>query len=256
MSFALKRNIPFLLLFLLFSGIFFGVTSKNAMAASEPQKIFDDANLLSSEEIDQLEELADKYSEKRGVNIFVSTVDSDDVLDIEQYSDEFVEQHPGNTVVLSINMATRKVDICSSEQIRKKLEVERCTLIREKITPDLSDGDYYSAFRTYIKKAYRYLGVNPSINPESIFLKTWFQALIALGIGGAAVGIMAYQSGGSITVNQNTYLDTAHSRLVNKQDNYIRTVTTKTRKPESNSSSGGGGGGSGGGGNAHSSGSF
>jgi len=56
---------------------------------------------------------------------------------------------------------------------------------------------------------------------------------------------MAYGSGGRVTVNNRTYLDNQHSNLINRRDDYIRTVTTRARKPSNNNgdgrSSGGGG---------------
>lgn len=253
---VMKQRLTFLLFFLFFTIIGSVIFPAKAMAAEE-QKIFDEAGFLTDKEIADLEKLADKYSEKRDVNIFVSTIDSDKEADIEGYSDWFIQQHPGKSVVLSINIATRKVDVSGSNEIRKMLETERCELIREKITPDLTAENYFDAFSTYIHKTYQYLNVNPNINPESIFLKTWFQAIIALIIGGISVGIMAYSSGGKVTINQGTYLDTAHSRVVHKRDNYVRTVTTKVKKPESSGGNGHSGrSGGGGGGNSHSSGSF
>ncbi|MNC75575.1 hypothetical protein D3C75_1271320 [compost metagenome] len=73
-------------------------------------------------------------------------------------------------------------------------------------------------------------------------------------IGGIVVGIMAYNSGGRVTVNRATYEDSGASSVVDRGDRYIRTTVTKT-KIEKNNNNGGGGGGGGGttrGGHSHS----
>jgi uncharacterized protein len=73
-------------------------------------------------------------------------------------------------------------------------------------------------------------------------------------IGAIAVGIMAYGSGGRVTVNNRTYMDGKNSKVVASRDDYIRTVTTRVRRPSNNNGGGrsSGGGGISSGGSSHS----
>ncbi|MNW50878.1 hypothetical protein D3C74_283430 [compost metagenome] len=110
----------------------------------------------------------------------------------------------------------------------------------------LTAGDYHGAFAEYIRTSYRYMGFRPGVNPDNLLFDTTIQLVIALVIGALVVVVMAFRSGGRVTVNNRTYEDSGDSGVIWRQDNYLRTTVTKT-KIES-SSSGGGGGSSGGGG--------
>jgi len=89
------------------------------------------------------------------------------------------------------------------------------------------------------------MGFRPGVDPDNLFFNIWFQIICSLGVAAIIVGIMAYNSGGRITINSSTYEDRNKSRVLDKRDVFIRTTTTKRRKPTESS---GGGGGRGGGG--------
>ena len=92
-----------------------------------------------------------------------------------------------------------------------------------------------------MKVVNRYQKIKPNLNPDSIFLKIWFQLLISVIIGGITIGVMIYHSGGKMTASGQTYLDRERSSLIRRHDHYIRTHTTRTkRKTDSASSSSGG----------------
>ncbi len=65
------------------------------------------------------------------------------------------------------------------------------------------------------------------------------QLVASLIIGAIAVSVMAYHSGGRMTVQGNDYLDRSRSGLIGRRDIYLRTTITKIRKPTQNSGSGG-----------------
>ena len=94
------------------------------------------------------------------------------------------------------------------------MDNERLDLIREQITPDLSSGNYFEAFQTFIEKSYEYMGIRPGVHPESLLFKWWFQMAIAMITGAVVVGILAYHSGGKMSVTSRAYLDPKTSRVV------------------------------------------
>ncbi|ETT60077.1 TPM domain-containing protein [Paenibacillus sp. FSL H8-0457] len=235
-------------------------------AADDKPLIFDEANLLSPEERNELNAMANEYGAERETDFMILTVNSVPNDDYELWTENFYDEYApgydkphGNTAILTIVMSardgSRNVHLEGYYKAEKYLDSGRLTKIRSKITPDLSSGNYKQAFEKYIKTAHRYMGFEPDVNPDNIVFNLWFQLGAAAAIGAIAVGIMAYRSGGRVTVNSRTYEDASTSGILNQQDRYIRTTVTK-RKIERNTSSGSGGGGGGGvtgGGHSHSS---
>lgn len=230
-------------------------------AHAADQKIYDNAGLLNDAQIQRLEKMANEYGAKRNTDFIILTKKDADGIDIEKYMGDFYDetapgydQPHGNTVILAIDMHERDVFLAGFKKAEKYLDSNRLDSIRGKITPDLSSGNYEHAFETFIKTSYKYMGFRPGVDPDSFFFNIWFQIICSLGLAGIIVGIMAYNSGGRITINSSTYEDQNKSRVLDKSDVYIRTTTTKRRKPTNNSSGGGGsGGGITGGGHSYSS---
>lgn len=231
-------------------------------AADDKPLIFDEANLLSPEERHELNAMAIEYGAERETDFMILTVNRVENDEVETWTENFYDEYApgydkphGNTAILTIVMDTNDVHLEGYYKAEKYLDSGRLTKIRNKITPDLSRGNYKQAFEKYIKTAHRYMGFEPDMNPDNIIFNLWFQLGTAAAIGAIAVGVMAYRSGGRVTVNSRTYEDTSTSGILNQQDRYVRTTVTK-QKIERNTSSGSGGGGGGGvssGGHSHSS---
>ena len=226
------------------------------MAATDTkQNIYDFAGLLSNEEIENLEALAAKFGAKRKTDFIILTTNDTEGKDVEVYMQDFYDEHApgydqphGNTAILTLDMQNRDVYLAGFKKAEDYLDDSRLDLIRDKITPDLSSGDYEKAFGTFIKTSYKYMGVRIGVNPDNILFNLWFQIIVSVGIAGIAVGVMAFNSGGKVTINEGTYLDSNNSRVLQRKDQYVRTSTSKRRKPTDNDSKGGGISGGGGGG--------
>lgn len=234
------------------------MSSVSEATIEKKQRIYDYAGLLNSGEVEKLEELAEKYSAKRETDFVILTSDNTKGKDVVKYTEDFYDEKSsefykpnGNCAILTIDMEHREVYLAGFYKGEEYLDDYRLDEIKDKITPVLSDGNYYEAFLTFIKTSYKYMGIRPGVDPNNILFNNWFQLITSLIIAGVAVGIMAYNSGGKVTVNQGTYQDFNTSRVRNRRDNYIRTTVTKHRKPsnDDNHHSGGMGniGGSGGG---------
>lgn len=232
---------------------------KNVTAAdlNTKQRIYDFAGLLSEEQVQGLEYTANKYSSKRKTDMVILTSNDMKGKDIVKYMEDFYDEKAlgydkphGNCAILTIDMQNREVYLAGFYKAEEYLDDSRLDLIRDKITPDLSKGDYYTAFNDFIKISYKYMGVRPGVDPNNILFDLWFQIITSLVTAGFVVGVMAHNSGGRVTVGESTYRDSGNSRILQRRDDYIRTTVTKVRKPPKNTSSGGsiGGGGGGGGG--------
>ncbi|QOS82482.1 TPM domain-containing protein [Paenibacillus sp. JNUCC31] len=248
--------------------ILFGITLVSplismsvASAADSKNLIYDEANLLNEQERSELNALANEYGAERQTDFVILTTNNTENQDVQLMTEDFYDEHAlgydkahGNAVILTMDMYNRDVYLAGFYKAEDYLDNGRLQSIRSKITSELSNGDYKLAFEKYIKLSYKYMGYEPGVNPNNILFNGWFQLGASVVIGGIAVGIMAYRSGGRVTVNRATYEDSNTSSVIDRQDRYVRTTVTK-RKIEKNNNNGGGGGGGGGtsrGGHTHS----
>lgn len=243
----MKRNLLNKSLLMFFVLIFLSPFSSVYAAGEEGPLVYDYADLLTDAEKERLEELAASLGAEYDIDFIILTTNDTEGKDIEDYLGDFYDEKYNleavDAAMLTLDMEHRDVYVAGFYKGKKYIDNKRAGLIREKITPDLSAGNYYHAFSTYIETAHEYMGVMPGVNPESIFLKWWFHIIISVVVAGASVGLMAYNSGGRVTVNSATYLNQGTSRVLNRSDNFIRQTVTKRRKPQNNNSGGGGGGG-------------
>lgn len=243
-----------LLIIALFLLIF---TMGSAVSAQSKQRIFDNAGALTEGEVRELEELSEEYSEKNKIDfIFLTSTDTEGKT-IEEYAGDFADDHEigygsqpnGSAALLAINISPdpeqRRVQLMGFEQAEQSLDDARLNQIREKITPDLSEGNYAEAFQNFILISDEYLEYRDGVNPESIFFKWWFQAIVSVILAGIVVGTMAFNSGGRVTVNNRTYFDDNNTRVNSSRDIFVNKTVTKRRKPSNNNKGGGGGRGGG-----------
>jgi uncharacterized protein len=243
--------------------------------AGTTQHVYDEAKLLSSSEIDDLEEKCASYGADAGIEIMILTHNDSSAPYAEDYIEDFEDQLPvGDRVYLLIDMYNRVVFMEGYGSAEVYIHSKRIDAIIDEISPDLSDKKYYDACVTYIERSAAYMkddselnydsnynaGTPQSSNPNApnydetypsgnysgnnqaadILSNVWVQLLIAAVIGAIAVAIMAYNSGGRMTAGGNNYIDQNNSGLIGRRDDYIRTTVTRIRKPENNNRPGGG----------------
>lgn len=236
----------------------FGTVAKG-QSFDRNQYIYDEAQLLTAKEKANLQSQASQLGKKRNTAFIVVTVNGTDGKTLKRYVEDFYDKYApgydqphGNTAILAIDMQKRNVYLAGFQKAEKYLDDSRLDQIREKITPDLSDGNYFQAFSAFLNTSDEYMNYKPGVNPENILFKWWFQLAAALVVAGVVVGLMAYRSGGRVTVNSQTYLNQQQSGVVNQYDNYLRKTVTMQKKPSNDTNSGSGGGGMTSGGFSHS----
>lgn len=232
---------------------------QGASAAQEKRLVYDEAGLLSPADAAELTALAAKYGAKRETDFIIFTSKNEANADVVKMTEDFYDskgpgydQAHGNAVILTMDMRNREVYLAGFYKGKTYLDDGRLDKIRTRITPSLSAGDYRAAFETYLDTANRYMGIRPGVNPDNILFQLWFQLAASLGLGALVVGIMAYHSGGRVTVNSRAYEDSASSGIMDREDQYLRTTVTKTKIPRNTGGGGGGGGGTSAGGHSHS----
>ncbi|WP_274361738.1 TPM domain-containing protein [Paenibacillus thermotolerans] len=244
---------------ILLSAIPLQAAMAESVAANTKHVVYDDAGLLTREEHDRLEAMAKKYGAERETDIIIFTSSNPGGIDVMKLTQDFYDRQApgydkphGNAVILTLDMNNRELYLAGFYKAELYLDDSRLDNIRDKITPYLTNGDYALAFEKYIRTAYDYMGVRPGVDPDNILFNLWFQLIVAAGIGAIVVGMMAYHSGGRVTVHRGTYEDAARSGIVARRDEYTHTTTTKRKIVKSSGGSGGGGGGRTGGGHSHS----
>lgn len=220
--------------------------------SADVQRVYDQAGILSDEEVAALEKKAADLFKKWETDFIVITTESTEGLPIMKYMQNFTDQlakefnrKKDNMAVITLDMGDRWVDLAGFGRAETYLPDSRVDMIRGEITPSLSAGNYYEAFDLFFDFGDEYLDKHPNI-----FFNTFFQLALSLGLAGAIVFFMAYTSGGRVTVTSRTYLDESNTKIIDKHDIYLRKTVTRKRKPSSKS--GGGGGGISGGGRSHS----
>lgn len=249
------KKIKSILSFLLIFSVIFVITPLNlagaaesSSIAAEKQLIFDEAGLLTQAQADRLNTMANAYGAERNTDIIIYTTLNEEDIDAMILTEDFYDEHApgydrphGNAVILTLDMNNTEVYIAGFYKGLDYLNDRRLDQIRTKISPDLSYGNYELAFEDYILTVHEFMEHRPGV-----LFNIWFQLAVSLGIGALVVGVMAYRSGGRITVNRQTYEDANASGILDRQDRYLRTTVTK-RKIERNNNNGGPGGGGGGG---------
>ncbi|MBB6447426.1 TPM domain-containing protein [Bacillus benzoevorans] len=254
----IKRSLFILLPFLLLALLPWSVLTQ-AESMNQKQFIYDNAQLLTKEETTQLELLSSELSKERNTAFVIITLNGTEGKTIVQYMEDFYDEQAlgydqphGNTALLIMDMQGRDVYLAGFKKAEQYLDSVRLEMIRNQITPDLSEGAYDKAFSSFIETAYDYMGYEPGVNPENIFFKWWFQLVLSITLAGVIVALMAYRSGGRVTVNGSTYIDKKQSAVISEYDQFVRETVTRVKKPSNPSNGGGGGGGGGTTGGGHS----
>lgn len=240
------------------------------------RRIYDEAGLLTEAETKELESLSEEYGKKAGIEIFVLTHNDKNSTYPEKYIEDFEDRLPvADRVYFLYDVYRGEIFMEGYGLAETYINSKRIDEIFDLVEDDLRNGSYFDAFKLYILQSASYIEDDSVLNsdhdyvydntPEgfdsgneysyddydyekyyraerlkdNILLNVWFQLIISLIIGATAVAVMAYNSGGKMTVGANDYLDRSRPGLIGKRDHYIRSTITKTRRPSSDSGSGG-----------------
>jgi len=236
---------------------FFSLTAKAAetRTGNEIPKVYDYADLLTSEQEKQLEDLCAKYGKKGKADLVIVTTNEENGKDCEVFLEDLYDEVGfgynktyGDTVMIIVDMYTREVCIEGYGLAETRVNQSRGDYIRGKITPKLSAGKYYEAFIQFTKLSAKCMCLKAGINPANPLLLLPVQLILCLGIAAVSVAVMAYHTKTPITTNNQTYLNRTNSQILEQRDDYIRTHTTRVKRQQSSSGSGRSGGGHSGGG--------
>lgn len=262
-----------------------------AYADSPHQKVYDNAQLFTEEEKEELEKISEEKGEEGKVDIIIITENEIGEKTRQKYLEDFYDlnsfgydKEQGDTVLILLNMDPndRGVEIQGYKKAEHYLHNDRIEHILDDIVPSLSDGDYYMAMEVFADQVAYYMNEEKGVNPnpvfeeeypddyhgeasydgpsnyygqKSIFSHPIFRLVLSMAVGGIVVGVLTYRSSGRVTTNNKTYLDGNNSKIIARQDYFLHKNTTRIKKPSNPPPSSGrssGGGGVSSGGHSHS----
>lgn len=235
-------------------------------------KVFDKAQLFSSQELEDLERLTSELSEVVQLDIAIVTTADNEGKSSRDYADDFYDQNgfgygpEADGLLLLINMEDREVYISTCGKAIQYFTDARIENILDQIYTSLGDGHYYDAAVSFLNQVEYYVeigipqnqntqyennGTSPSPGqapyynnaPQRTELTMGQKILIYLvasfAVGGVAVLIMALNNKGISTANQRTYLKNQALDIYNRQDQHVDTQVTFVTIQTNNNSGGG-----------------
>ena len=246
------------------------------------QKIYDNANLLTTKEEEKLGKSIIKAAQKAKLDIIVVTINDAKGKSSQEYADDFYDQNKfgyeyeyGSGVLLLIDMDNREVYISTSGLGILFINDNYIEKILDNITPYVSSKKYYKCADYFVdvvkENALRWL----DNSEHEVLLKKWYDGkydtdkkfdkfydkyvfhketiftylqnplisgIIALIIATITLLCLRATSKTKVSVNGRTYMKNSVNFSV-RQDHFTHTTTTK-RKIETSSNSSGSKGGS------------
>lgn len=268
----MRKLISFLLCLILLGGMSLSAGASRA----ELPRIVDMADLLTAAEEAALEEQAAAIRTNHNMDAVIVTVDSLDGRSARAYADDYYDDNGYGVgadysgILLLIAMDTREWYISTCGDAIYTFSDYDLDRLFDAMSDHLSSGDYYDAFRAYLRGVSDHLetGVGyaqdyPSYDHDSGYNHSYrdydsgstfemtdllIALVIGLAAGGIAVGIMIYSMNTKrAQASAGNYLlrDGYHLRV--QRDRFLYSRIQKTPRPKDN----GGHGGSRGGGSVH-----
>lgn len=234
---------------------------------SQSQLVIDNAELLTEKEKLRLEDKAQRISQQYGCNIYVLTVPTMDGAERREFAKAYYTEHQlgsgeyRNGILFMIAMDTR--DYVTITYGRNPADTSQygsgilaftdygISQMEEQVVPYLSEGDYYTAFDTYVDTCRVYLStydqgtaydVGVRLPGEPIFGAFEIGIIILVPLLIAFIVCMVFRAQMKTAVKATKagdYLVDGSFHLTESRDDFIRTTRSR-RKIERTSSSGGG----------------
>jgi uncharacterized protein len=242
-------------------------------ASGAAPKIVDQADILTTEQEQRLEKMAQALADTYQIDVVILTVWSLDGKTAEAYADDFFDQNGYgfgrrySGVIFLLSMEYRDWAISTSGDAIYALTDYGIEKLFESIRHDLSDDDYYHAFRDYIRNLEPYFEALKNDNPIDGFhdadiddytiydpnnsngtvyytplSQTAVMLLIsvAIGLATATVSLLVMRAHMNTFRQQkdaNTYITDGSFRLTQKQDIFLYERLSKRQKETDSSNS-------------------
>ena len=227
--------------------------------------VTDNAGLLSAEEEEWLIHSATAISESYGIDAAVLTVDSLEGTAAQAYADDFYDRngYAEDGLLFLVAMEEREWYITTCGKAVYAFTDYGLMQLEERILPNLSDGDYYSAFDVYMKQIPDYMDAYLSGAPidgtadsygsvyhdDVVYYETrrslgnivLVSMFIGLIVAGTAILLMrAAMNTKRAQRSAGDYLSQGSFHLHTHRDIYLYSSISKVRRQQNSGSSSGG----------------
>ena len=242
-----KRIVSLLLVILLCAAL-----AVTAFAADADKRfVYDDADLLQDFEEEALESKLSTLSRTYEAQIVVATVASIDGEDVDTYVASYYEDmgfgygQDRDGILLLVCMDLREYRILRNGLAYKAISGRNADQMGQAIAPDLTDGNYLSAFETFADECQYYLDGHINGYPFKFVRNLVIALAIGLVVALIVTGIWRGQLKSVRKQRQaDVYVKTGSLQITQSGDFFMYRNVTRTEKPKSNISSSGSGGGS------------
>lgn len=224
--------------------------------------VYDEADLLTSEEEDALEETAAAFSERWNMDFGVVTTNDAQGKSSRDYADDFYEMHFDTSderggVLYLIDMDHREIYLLTCGMAIRYLPDQRIERILDEAYEEVADGDYYGTFSAFFSETENYLeqGILPDQynydvetgeideyrEPRKI--TSWEIILGLIAGAAAAAGTCGFIAGKYKLKFEDFHYDAytdSELLLDTKEDRLVNTFVTHRRIPKNDSNGSGG----------------
>ena len=239
------------------------------VALADGDRVFDRAELFTASEVQELEQEIQAFQEETGMDFVIVTSNESHKGSAQQIADAFYEQggfgldEEKSGILYYIDMDDRYHYLSTTGAMIDYMTDARIENAIDEVTRYLSAGAYaqgasqmISIVRQYVRAGipegqYRYDVVTGQRLTARHKALTKNEIILALVIGFAVclIYVACVRSRYSLkgSTYHYSYQDNGAMKLIDQEDTYLRTTTTRVRKPDppENTGSHGGGGGSG-----------
>ena len=211
----------------------------------------DDCGILSSAELNKLNELADTISAEYGVGTYIRVVNGTEGKNIRTYAESLFNDEGmglGSTeegILLIVDMDGRYYDIAAhGDTANKQFTDYRKDRMAEDFLDDLSSGYYYNAFRTYLNDCDYYLRTEVIIYTPPKKTLADFAPLFALPPLAGLITVLIQKrrlKTRGIRTTAGNYIPRGGVNLTNAIDMYLFREVHRTPIPKAEPRSSGGG---------------
>ena len=243
-------------------GAVFCLTTLHPAYASERQ-VYDDAGILSEDEIDEITKVADEVEDKTGWDLIILTVNDASVTSDRDYAEEQFNEctESDDGIAYLLNMDSRSFYIATAGEAYEYVGDSQIDEMLDDVVTYAGEGDYAQAMIAMIEDTESYYtsntakdmtiydedqGIYYSSSTNHRFL-SYGEMAIAAVLGVAACLIFCLVITGKYRLKFGRYhynaREHAQINLRRNEDHFVRQFITRRKIPKDPPKNGGGGGG-------------
>ncbi len=229
-------------------------------AFANDTKVADEADLLTEEEEQELQERLSGIAEEYQSDVVVATVDSCEGMDVQSFTDRYYYRNGYgygpelDGIILLVSMRERRFHLATRGSAIDTFTDYGLEVIDEEITPHLSEGEYAEAFETFADLAEEFLEEDANGSPydtnhtyEEDSIKSIVYFFYAMGIGFFAAIVtlvVLVQQLRSVRVKNEArdYVREGSFRITRANDVFLYRTVSRTRIQQDPPERSGGGG--------------